>query len=214
MKHKKMSEISSLVENDRYKIAGAAESKKEQFEQDNIKIIPIPEYCAEDIKKIRVMAGMTQKSFAAFLNVSQRTVEAWEVGRSHPSGDAVRILQMMEMDKELTMKFPFVQTELSADLQRACNAGRQQNLSEVVQEKLDKHDFNQMLPIIKRLEIGAASPAELSKLIGKSSSTVRRYMETLVKTGCVRKVGSTNRLVYEAACIEEKMILPVIRKKP
>jgi hypothetical protein len=35
-------------------------------------------------------------------------VEAWEAGTNHPSGAASRLLSMIEMDKELTRKFPFV----------------------------------------------------------------------------------------------------------
>ena len=40
--------------------------------------------------------------------VSDKTVEAWEAGTNHPSGAASRILSMMEMDKELVTRFPFV----------------------------------------------------------------------------------------------------------
>ena len=51
---------------------------------------------------------MSQRVFAGYLGVSDKTVEAWESGVNHPSGAASRILRMIEMDKELTTKYPFV----------------------------------------------------------------------------------------------------------
>ena len=51
---------------------------------------------------------MSQKSFASYLGVSEKTVEAWEAGINHPSGAASRILSMMEMDSDFTEKYPFV----------------------------------------------------------------------------------------------------------
>ena len=51
---------------------------------------------------------MSQKTFASYMGVSDKTVEAWEAGTNHPSGTASRILSMMEMDKDLVIKFPFV----------------------------------------------------------------------------------------------------------
>jgi putative transcriptional regulator len=43
------------------------------------------------------------------MGVSEKTVEAWEAGVNHPSGAASRILSMMELDNNLTKKYPFVQ---------------------------------------------------------------------------------------------------------
>ncbi len=34
--------------------------------------------------------------------------EAWEAGTNHPSGAASRLLSMIEQDKELIIKFPFL----------------------------------------------------------------------------------------------------------
>ncbi|WP_081795625.1 helix-turn-helix domain-containing protein [Butyrivibrio sp. MC2021] len=63
---------------------------------------------AEDVKRIRNTTGMSQKTFASYMGVSDKTVEAWESGTNHPSGAASRILNMMEIDKDLVIKFPFV----------------------------------------------------------------------------------------------------------
>ena len=59
-------------------------------------------------KKIRTSTGMSQKIFASYMWVSDKTVEAWETGTNHPSGAASRLLSMMEIDKDLIIKFPFV----------------------------------------------------------------------------------------------------------
>ena len=42
------------------------------------------------------------------MGVSIKTVEAWEAGTNHPSGSANRLLHMMELDNELTEKYPFI----------------------------------------------------------------------------------------------------------
>lgn len=178
--------------------------------EDNV--VPVPQYHAETVKKIRETAGMTQKMFAAYLNVSVRTVEAWEAGRTYPSGAAARLLQMMEMDKGLVMKFPFIKTGLPDGMENGFGRDGRKGWREILRKKLGQRDFDKMLPIIDRLEKGNVSPAELGEITGKSASTVRRCMEVLVKTGLVRKEGSTSRLVYEAADIKEEYILPVHRK--
>ena len=47
------------------------------------------------------------------MGVSDKTVEAWEAGTNHPSGAASRILNMMEMDDDLIIKFPFVKNAIA-----------------------------------------------------------------------------------------------------
>ena len=49
-------------------------------------IEPVKKYSNEDIKRIRHEAGMTQSVFAKYMGVSPKTVEAWELGRTHPTG--------------------------------------------------------------------------------------------------------------------------------
>ena len=75
-----------------------------------VTIIPVKEYRADQIKSIRHSVGMSQSSFAGYLGVTKKTVEAWEAGTNHPSGAASRILSMMEMDNKLVEKYPFVQS--------------------------------------------------------------------------------------------------------
>lgn len=74
-----------------------------------VSIIPVKEYSAAEIQKIRKTTGMSQKLFASYMGVSNKTVEAWEAGINHPSGAASRLLSMIEMDEKLIEVFPFVQ---------------------------------------------------------------------------------------------------------
>ena len=43
-----------------------------------VTVIPVKEYNASEVKKIRNSIGMSQKTFASYLGVSCKTVEAWE----------------------------------------------------------------------------------------------------------------------------------------
>lgn len=96
-------------------VAGLAEAiedakcKEKKLKRRMVTILPVKEYEAAEIKAIRQSTGLSQKLFAGYMGVSDKTVEAWESGKNKPSGVASRLLTMMEMDKELTKVFPFVQ---------------------------------------------------------------------------------------------------------
>jgi len=68
-------------------------------------IEPIKTYTNSDIKRIRNSAGMTQSVFAAYFGVSQKTVEAWECGRTHPTGPASRLLSILDSGKQSELSF-------------------------------------------------------------------------------------------------------------
>lgn len=59
------------------------------------KIVPIKEYTNKEIREIRMKAGMTQSVFAVYMGVSKKTVEAWECGRTHPTGPVFRLLDVL-----------------------------------------------------------------------------------------------------------------------
>ncbi len=61
-------------------------------------ILPVKEYSHTEIREIRLKAGMTQKVFAAYMGVSQKTVEAWECGRTHPTGPVFRLLDILSTE--------------------------------------------------------------------------------------------------------------------
>ena len=78
------------------------------LKRNQVTVEPVKVYEAEEIKRIRTATGMSQNTFASYIGVSYKTVEAWEAGTNHPSGAASRLLRMMEMDKDLIVRFPFV----------------------------------------------------------------------------------------------------------
>ena len=68
-------------------------------------IEPVKKYSNEDIKRIRNKAGMTQAVFANYMGVSPKTVEAWELGRTHPTGPAYRLLDILAENKQDSLSF-------------------------------------------------------------------------------------------------------------
>lgn len=64
-------------------------------------IEPVKEFTNSEIKEIRNNAGMTQSAFAEYFGVSKKTVEAWECGRTHPTGPAFRLMDMLSEKKNM-----------------------------------------------------------------------------------------------------------------
>ena len=59
-------------------------------------VVPVREYTADDIKRIRKKTGTTQGFLANWLGVSKKTVQAWESGRNIPNGASARLLALLE----------------------------------------------------------------------------------------------------------------------
>ena len=76
-----------------------------QAKQTTYVISPVTEYSCDEIKKIRNNAGMTQSVFASYMGVSKKTVEAWECGRTHPTGPAFRLLDVLKDIKNNKLSF-------------------------------------------------------------------------------------------------------------
>lgn len=57
-----------------------------------------------NVAEIRESLCMTQKSFAAVLGVSCRTVEAWESGKSNPTPTAKKLMFLIQEDHTLIEK--------------------------------------------------------------------------------------------------------------
>jgi putative transcriptional regulator len=55
----------------------------------------IKELSSAEIKKIRIREKLSQPVFAYFLNVSPSTVKHWEAGNKHPSGAALKLLNVI-----------------------------------------------------------------------------------------------------------------------
>lgn len=85
-----------------------SQSKEPKLKRRIISVIPVKEYEPAEIKNIRNSTGYSQKLFADYMGVSVKTVEAWECGTNHPNGTALRLLSMMEKNKNLVNEYPFV----------------------------------------------------------------------------------------------------------
>lgn len=57
-----------------------------------------------DVVSLRTSLCMTQKAFAALLGVSQRTVEAWECGKTNPTPTAKKLMSLIDNDHSLIEK--------------------------------------------------------------------------------------------------------------
>ena len=73
------------------------------------RIEPVTELNKDQIRAIRKNAQMTQHVFADYLGVSVKTVEAWERGRTHPTGPAYRLMSLLGNGQAQTL--PFVSIE-------------------------------------------------------------------------------------------------------
>ncbi len=72
-------------------------------------IDPVIELDKDQIREVRMNANMTQNVFANFLGVSVKTVEAWERGRTHPTGPAYRLMNLLSSNQ--TQSLPFLRIE-------------------------------------------------------------------------------------------------------
>ncbi len=64
-------------------------------------ILPVKEYDGKEIRDVRMKAGMTQNVFASYMGVSVKTVEAWEGGRTHPTGPVFRLLDILSTEDKM-----------------------------------------------------------------------------------------------------------------
>jgi putative transcriptional regulator len=63
--------------------------------------ISTPRYGAKDVARVRKKYQLSQRTLALILNVSPRTVEAWESGKNKPAGSSVRLLYLLEKDERI-----------------------------------------------------------------------------------------------------------------
>lgn len=64
-------------------------------------ITPVEHYTNKEIRAIRMNAGMTQRVFASYMGVSVKTVEAWECGRTNPTGPVFRLLTILKTSDKM-----------------------------------------------------------------------------------------------------------------
>lgn len=65
---------------------------------------PVPIMKPNEIKKLRLSLGLSQKEFANFLAVSYETVAKWEQGGNQPQGVALRLMDILANQREDLIK--------------------------------------------------------------------------------------------------------------
>jgi putative transcriptional regulator len=61
-------------------------------------------FTSADIKALREKASVSQRTFAAMLGVSNRTLQDWEQGRRTPTGPAMNLLRLYDAMPEAITK--------------------------------------------------------------------------------------------------------------
>lgn len=74
----------------------------------DVTVISLPKIKSNEVRAIRKSLDMSQLIFASVMGVSVKTVEAWETGKSTPSGAARRMLSLLKADPELPQKYGIV----------------------------------------------------------------------------------------------------------
>ena len=59
---------------------------------------------ASEIKKIREKLSLSVSVFASVMNVSPKTVEAWEAGTNEIGGSALRLLDMIKKNPDIILE--------------------------------------------------------------------------------------------------------------
>lgn len=78
-----------------------SKGRRRPIRVDDIVYDPPPAYSAGDVKGIRKELNLSQGSFALLLNVSRKTIEAWETGTNQPRGAAARTIQIYRAHPDL-----------------------------------------------------------------------------------------------------------------
>ena len=68
-------------------------------DMDRLCLSPRPNYSGSEVKRIRAATRMSQPVFARLLGVNKSAVAQWERGVRHPSGPALRLLELLDPDK-------------------------------------------------------------------------------------------------------------------
>ena len=57
---------------------------------------PILEYDSEKIRQLRAQLQLSQSVLATVLNTTVSTVRKWEMGKTHPKGASLKLLNLLE----------------------------------------------------------------------------------------------------------------------
>jgi putative transcriptional regulator len=69
---------------------------KTMHEFDAACLSPVEDFSPREIKRLRLRENVSQGVFALYLNTSPSTVQQWERGDKHPSGMALKMLNLVD----------------------------------------------------------------------------------------------------------------------
>jgi putative transcriptional regulator len=76
-----------------FKAGGISKETMRDFDES---CLEVPQQLdAKEIQRLRESHHMSQPVFARYLNTSQSTLEKWEAGSKHPSGAALKLLNVV-----------------------------------------------------------------------------------------------------------------------
>ena len=64
-------------------------------EYQSLRIPEVPDFCASEIKLIRLKERLSQPVFAKYLNTTVHTIRDWEQGKKHPQGTSLALLNLV-----------------------------------------------------------------------------------------------------------------------
>jgi putative transcriptional regulator len=93
MTHKTMTKVAHDTVKGLHKIGLVDQTTMHEF--DALCLPKIKELGPKEIKKIRAREKVSQPVLAMYLNVSPYTVKHWEQGTKHPTGSALKLLNLI-----------------------------------------------------------------------------------------------------------------------
>lgn len=77
-----------------HEIGGLEDKTMRHF--DALCLQPVADLSPDEIRSIRMSHKLSQTLFARLINTSSSTVQKWESGQKHPSGLALKMLQVVK----------------------------------------------------------------------------------------------------------------------
>ena len=90
----KVQETLSEMAKDLHEVGAIDKTTLRKFDIKSLSVVP--NYTAKQISLIRHKLGFSQAVFAAYLNVSDRSVKKWEQGETKPRGTALKLLSIVD----------------------------------------------------------------------------------------------------------------------
>lgn len=103
---KKTEEKSEFFEGLKAGLTAAIEHAKGERKGLRTTVLPCPpkELSAKEITKVRNDLNVSQAVFASYLNISTKTVQAWEQGIGKPNGASLKLLSIAKKNPKVLLE--------------------------------------------------------------------------------------------------------------